>query len=123
MEEESGLSPEMFVRKSQIFVELQNLFAEEELQWIQKSHERWLLCGDQNTSYFHRICNGRKRKNTVLLLKDGDVNIEGTDNLVNHATSFYKNLFGPTPGNLIDIDENMWDDSERLSEEDNLDLC
>jgi hypothetical protein len=31
MEEESCLYPEMFVRKSQIFVELQNLFAEEEL--------------------------------------------------------------------------------------------
>jgi hypothetical protein len=123
MEEESGLSPEMFVRKSQIFVELQNLFAEEELQWIQKAHEKWLLWGDQNTSYFHRICNGRKRKNTVILLKDGDVNIEGTENLVNHATSFYKSLFGPAPGNLIDIDENMWDDSERLSEDDNLDLC
>jgi hypothetical protein len=56
-------------------------------------------------------------------LKDGDVNIEGTENLVNHATSFYKSLFGPALGNLIDIDVNMWDDSEKLSEEDNLDLC
>jgi hypothetical protein len=56
-------------------------------------------------------------------MKDGDVNIEGTENLVNHATSFYKSLFGPAPGNLIDIDVNMWDDSEKLSEEDNLDLC
>jgi hypothetical protein len=69
MEEESCLSLEMFVRKSQIFVELQNLLVGEELQWIQKSHEKWLLCGDQNTSYFHRVCNGRKRKNTVLLQK------------------------------------------------------
>jgi hypothetical protein len=69
MEEESCLSLEMFVRKSQIFVELQNLLVDEELQWIQKSLEKWLLCRDQNTSYFHRVCNGRKRKNTVLLQK------------------------------------------------------
>jgi hypothetical protein len=42
---------------------------------------------------------------------------------VNHATSFYKSLFGPAPGNLIDIDVNIWEDNEKLSEEDNLDLC
>jgi hypothetical protein len=123
MEEESSLTPELFVQKSQIFVELQNLFADEELQWIHKSHEKWLLSGDQNTSYFDRVCNGRKRKDTILLLKDGDINVEGTENLVNHATSFYKSLFGPDLGNLIDIDANMWEEHEKLLEEDNIDLC
>jgi hypothetical protein len=42
---------------------------------------------------------------------------------VNHATSFYKNLFGPSPGNLIEIDANMSEDNEKLSEEDNINLC
>jgi hypothetical protein len=122
-EEDNVLSPDLFVRKSNIYVELQNIFAEEELQWVQRSHEKWLLCGDQNTSYFHRICNRRKRNNTVLLLKDGDVNIEGAGNLLTHATDFYKSLFGPTPGNLIDIDENMWEEHEKLSREYNEELC
>jgi hypothetical protein len=90
---------------------------------VQHSHEKWLLCGDQNTSYFHRVCNGIKRKNTVLLLKDGDINIEGSENLVKHATNFYKTLFGPAPGNLIGIDNNMWAENEKLSGEDNEELC
>lgn len=78
--------------------------------------------GDQNTAYFHRIANGRKRKNTIHNLKDGDVNIEGTKNLLAHATSYYKELFGPAPGNLFNIDSDLWEAHEILSVQDNDDL-
>jgi hypothetical protein len=51
------------------------------------------LNGDNNTSYFHKIANGRKRKNIVLSLKkDGE--IIGDENLLKHATEYYTNLFG-----------------------------
>ena len=123
MEEEGMLSPEMYERKSQIYVELQNLYADEELQWLKKSHEKWLLYGEQNTAYFHRVANGRKRKNTVLFLKDGDVNIEGTEKLLEHATEYYKGLFGPAPGNMFNIADDMWRENEKLSVEDNENLC
>jgi hypothetical protein len=43
-------------------VELYNILDEEELVWFKRSHEAWLLKGDNNTEHFHRIANGRKRK-------------------------------------------------------------
>ena len=62
LEEDGSLLPKQCVRKNLIQNELHLLYAEEELQWFQKSHQRWLLQGDQNTSYFHRVANGRRRK-------------------------------------------------------------
>ena len=123
LEEDGSLLPEQCVRKNLIQNELHLLYAEEELQWFQKSHKKWLLQGDQNTSYFHRVANGRKRKNNMLSLKDGEVNIEGTNNLLKHATDFYKNLFGPAPRNLVPIDGNMWEAHEKLNVRDNENVC
>jgi hypothetical protein len=40
---------------------LLHIFEEEELYWFKRSHENWLLKGDNNTVYFHRIANGKKR--------------------------------------------------------------
>jgi hypothetical protein len=77
LEEMNDLSPELNLRKTNIHVKLFNLFAEEELLWYQRSHEKWLLEGDLNTSYFHRVANGRKRKNTMFSLKENDILIEG----------------------------------------------
>ena len=52
-------------------------------------------------------------------LNVGDTIIEGTDNLLAHATDFYKNLFGPAPGNLFKMEQDSWGVEEKLSEEDN----
>lgn len=59
--------------------------------------------GDNNTDYFHRIDNGRKRKNTIISFNDGDVRIEGEENLIKHAAEFYKTLFGQPPEVLFDL--------------------
>jgi hypothetical protein len=53
------------------------------------------------------------------MLKDGEVNIEGTENLLKHAMDFYKNLFGPAPGNLMRLDDSLWGRNETLSDLDN----
>jgi hypothetical protein len=71
-------------------MEQRNLYVDEDLQWLQKSHERWLLQGDQNTNPFHRLANEWKNKNTILYLKD--VDIEGIDGLLNNATNFLKSF-------------------------------
>ncbi|XP_073360631.1 uncharacterized protein [Aegilops tauschii subsp. strangulata] len=122
--EESGpLSPEMYSIKVDVSAELHELLVNEEIFWLQQSHERWLLKGDLNTDYYHKIANGRKRKNTIHSVKVGDVEIEGTDNLITHATEFYKNFFGPAPGNEFHMDPNTWATNEKLDEKDNVDLC
>jgi hypothetical protein len=122
MEESMDLSPVDWIRKTNIQAELFNLYAEEEEYWYQRSHSRWLLHGDQNTSYFHRIANGRKRKKTIHSLDNDGIVIEGTKNLLQHATDYYKNLFGPAPGNLFPISPNLWSAAETLTVDDNIDL-
>jgi hypothetical protein len=42
-------------------MEQRNLYVDEDLQWLQKSRERWLLQGDQNTNPFHRLANEWKK--------------------------------------------------------------
>ena len=119
-EEEGPLDPESYERRTTLNTELNEILADEELFWLQHSNERWLLKGDQNTAYFHRIANGRKRKNTIHSFTDGEVIIEGTQNLLDHATAYYKNLFGPASGNLFHLAPDTWMDEEKLTEEDNL---
>jgi hypothetical protein len=65
------------------------------------------------------VANGRKRKNTMLSLKDNDLVIEGTDNLLEHATTYYKSLFGPAPGNIFEFNHDMWESHEKINDVDN----
>ena len=122
LEEVQDLSPENFNRKAHIQAELFDMNVEEEKYWFQRSHARWLLHGDLNTSYFHKIANGRKRKNTLHSLDDNGTLVEGTDKLLKLATAYYKSLFGPAPGNFFTLCPNLWSRDEVLSEEDNIDL-
>jgi len=39
---------------------------------------------------------------------------------LDHATQYYKQLFGPAPGNILPIDPNLWLDDEKVTKEDNL---
>jgi mannosylglycoprotein endo-beta-mannosidase len=72
------------------------IYEEDEKFWKERSSERWLLHEDNNSSYFHKIANGRRRKNIMYSLKDNNLIIfQGSDNLLSHATEFYKKLFGP----------------------------
>jgi len=81
------------------------------------------LYGDNNTSYFHKIANGRKRKNTIISLEhEGNV-IEGDDDMLNHATEYYTNLFGPEKQHNVHIDKSLWDDVQKFSNDDNEWLC
>jgi hypothetical protein len=95
LEECGTLSREELFRKSQIQQELMQIYELEEEYWHQRGRENWLLKGDNNTEYFHRIANGHRRQRTIFSLQNGDEVIQGTPDLLNHATAFYKNLFGP----------------------------
>lgn len=88
MEEQGPLDPDLLDRRAALSGELDSILATEEMFWLQQSHETWLLKGDHNTSFFHRVANGKKRKNTIHSFTNGEVTIEGTDNLLKHATSF-----------------------------------
>jgi hypothetical protein len=60
----------------------------------EKRGEDWLLKGDANTSYFHTVANGRKRKCLIRNLVEGDRVIKDQEELKTYILEFYKNLFG-----------------------------
>jgi hypothetical protein len=41
---------------------------------------------------------------------------------LDHAIAFYKNLFGPAPGNLVKMSDDLWSSIEILNADDNIDL-
>ena len=118
VEETAFLSAGQMRRRSEIQRDLLDLLAEEEEFWRQRAAETWLLKGDNNTEFFHRIANGRKRKKTIFSLRNNADIIQGTPDLLNHATNFYKNLFGPTTIPAFKMDDNVWEFGEKLSDED-----
>jgi hypothetical protein len=83
-------------------------------------HETWLLQGDNNTVFFHRIANGRKRKQTIYSLEDGGNHISGTENILKHASEFYKQLFGPGMGDTFGIESDMWGMDDMVTQEENI---
>ena len=122
VEEESGLSLDQLQKMVSLKSELMQILGDEELYWFKRSHDKWLHEGDLNTKYFQRIANARKRKNTIMYLKDGDSTIKGDDDLIQHATSYYKELFGPAAGNIFQIDPDLWEDMEKVRTDENDEL-
>lgn len=94
-EEICVLTVEQFEKKTWLLCENFKLLDQEESYWFERSHETWLLKGDNNTTYFNRCANGTKRKNTIITLEDGDQTIEGDQNLLQHATKYYTEILGP----------------------------
>ena len=95
IEEEWGLNSSQIDRKVWLMSENLKSLEEEEMYWYERSHETWLLQGDNNTSYFHKCANGRKRKNNIISLEKDGCMIEGDENLLKHASEYYSDLFGP----------------------------
>ena len=47
----------------------------EELYWKQRYGVKKILQGDANTKFFHLSANGRRRKQSVLMLEDGGIEV------------------------------------------------
>lgn len=125
-EEEEELGPLPYTAlclRANLTTELLKILEEEELYWFKRSHETWLHKGDNNTDYFHRVANGRKRKNAIHSLQDEDRTIEGDPALLDHATKYYKKLFGPAEDRKIPLNPSLFENVEKLPEDDNRDLC
>jgi len=65
----------------------------------------------------------KKKKNTIISLEDGDQIIEGNDKLLEHATKYYSELFGPGVDFNIQTDPDMWSEAAVVSEAENNALC
>jgi hypothetical protein len=61
MEEVNMLDGDQIRKKSLLMSKLLKML-EEEHYWFKRCNESWLLKGDNNTKFFHRVANGRRRK-------------------------------------------------------------
>lgn len=68
-EEVDTLDFEQMARKIWLLNENLQLLDQEESYWVNRCHETWLLKGDNNTSYFHKIDNGRKKEKHCYILR------------------------------------------------------
>jgi mannosylglycoprotein endo-beta-mannosidase len=94
-------------------------YATEEAYWHKRGGEKWILQGDANTSFFHSLANGRRRRKLIVSLEDGDNVISEIEDLKSHITSFYKNLFGSEPDPVVHLNEDAWQEGHWVSDEDN----
>lgn len=59
---------------------MEQVLAQEELSWFQKSKEDWIFSGNQNTIYYHLSAIVKKRNGKISRLKDGNGNWVDQDN-------------------------------------------
>ena len=60
----------------------------------QKSRAIWLLCGDDNTPFFHKFANQRKNVNSIWKISnDGGSMVEGFDAIVGAGVQHFETLF------------------------------
>jgi hypothetical protein len=119
MREECSPFPVTDIQKrAELQQELLDILEREECFWRQRARDNWLLQGDSNTAYFHRMANGCKRKSPIFSLKHGDSVVQGDEDLLSHATEFYKNLFGPVEDRGVRLSADVWSSEERLNDTD-----
>jgi len=98
---------------------LAELLREEELKWYQRAKTRDLLEGDANTKYFQLVASGKHRKTRIFQLDQEEGVICGDTELKKYITKYYKNLFGPSRGTYVSMDESRRDDIPQVSSEEN----
>ena len=95
------------------------LLREEEIKWYERAKVKTLLEGDDNTRFFHLVANGKHRKQHIYKLENDQGAVIGDDQLKNHITQFYKNLFGTPDMSEITLMENQILDIPQVSQEEN----
>jgi len=76
--------------------ELGRVLQMEETSWRQKSRAFWLREGDQNTKFFHRTANLRRKFNFMSEVVVDGTRFETAENIKSSVHGFYKELFSET---------------------------
>ncbi|XP_072058201.1 uncharacterized protein [Arachis hypogaea] len=63
-----GRNPFLEDLEQQLVTELEEILNQEEILWLQKSRQNWIVDGDRNTRYYHTKTAIRKKKNRILKL-------------------------------------------------------
>ena len=92
-EGELGLSEVETDERAEIRSQIQNLLSLEEVSWRQKSRMLCIKEGNNNTKFFHKVANSRRRYNHISMLEVEGVIYENESEMANQIVQFYKNLY------------------------------
>lgn len=73
--------------------EYNEVLAQEETFWFQKSRVKWIQDGERNTAFFHKSKLARRRKNKILTLEIDGIWEKNQDILQLHALNYFQSLF------------------------------
>jgi mannosylglycoprotein endo-beta-mannosidase len=114
-----GLNDEGWMRRYHLEETLVNLYQKEEDYWRQRSRIKWTVQGDANTTYFHAIANGRRRKCAITTLSTPSGPISDQQDIQAHVYAFYRELMGTDEPQLLTLVNDQWDVGSRVSSEEN----
>lgn len=115
---ENELSPDEWQERYALENNLEQLYEMEELYWHNRSGGQWILEGDRNTDYCHRIANERKKRCSITSLMDGDTELTSKEDLKNHIVNYSKSLFRADPSLNIHLSPNVWEEEFFLKPKD-----
>lgn len=98
---DSSQTDDLLSQEEVLIQDLDRVLEQEEILWLQKSRERWIVEGDRNTSLFHISTVIRRRRNRIESLKnDAGEWVSNPQELEQIATAYYKRLYS-----LDDVDQ------------------
>ena len=70
-----------------------------EMDWHQRSRQRWLAAGDANTHFFHQVATGRRRENSIHRLQIEDRVITDQAAIVQALSDHFREFYHRGPPN------------------------
>jgi hypothetical protein len=117
--EHQTLSPSEMERRKSLKEKLELTWRIEEIKAKQRSREKDIKEGDENTAYFFAKANQRKRKKNIFGLENNGGLITDNREMRRHAVEFYKTLFWKEDRVNIKMEEDFWSADELVSPEEN----
>ncbi|XP_025704008.1 uncharacterized protein [Arachis hypogaea] len=100
-----GRNPHLEKLERDLSRELDQILNQEELLWLQKSRQQWIVDGDRNTKFYHTKTAIRRQKNRILKLRRGDGSwCEEQQELKDMVVSFYSSLYKEESTDYLSLD-------------------